>query len=68
MSGYLCVVELQGVVGGERHVEAPGQVLGQGVAMVVEEERVVAEGGHGDAHLRQVVQVLQYRHLHTEEK
>ena len=53
-------VELQGVVGGQRHDEAPGQVLRQGVTVVAEEQAVVAKGRHGDANLSQVVQVLQH--------
>ena len=56
-------VELQGVVGGQGHDEAPGQVLRQGVTVVAEEQAVVAEGRHGDANLGQVVQVLQHRGL-----
>jgi hypothetical protein len=35
------------------------EVLGEGVLVEVQEELVVAERGHGDAHLGQVVQVLQ---------
>ena len=56
-------VELQGVVCGQGDREAPGQVLQEGVAVVAEEQAVVAERGHGDAHLGQVVQVLQHGSL-----
>ncbi len=56
-------MELQRVIGGQRHHEAPGQVLGQRISMVTEEKAVVAEWGHGDADLSQVIQILQYRSL-----
>ena len=65
-SPYLGEVELQRVVGGERHHEPPGEKLWQWVTMVVEEERVVAEWRHGDADLCQVEEVLQHGRLqHT---
>jgi hypothetical protein len=35
------------------------EVLGEGVLVEVQEEFVVAERGHGNAHLGEVVQVLQ---------
>lgn len=57
---HLGEVELEGVIGGEGDHEPPREVLGQGVAVVAEEEAVVAQRGHGDADLRQVVQVLQH--------
>ena len=44
-------VELQGIICGQGNVEAAVEVLQQRVAVVVEEEGVVAEGGHGDANL-----------------
>ena len=56
-------MELERIVGGEGDEEAPGEVLGEGVAVVGEEEGVVAEGRHGYANLCQVVQVLQHRDL-----
>lgn len=56
-------MELQGVVGGQRHHEASGQVLWQRVSVVAQEQAVIAEWGHGDADLSQVVQVLQYGSL-----
>lgn len=56
-------MELQWVISGQRHHEAPGQVLGQRISMVTEEKAVVAEWGHGNADLSQVIQILQYRSL-----
>lgn len=56
-------MELQGIVRGQRDHEAAGQVLGERVPVVAEEEAVVAERGHGDANLGQVIQVLQDRGL-----
>ena len=44
-------VELEGVVGGDGDVEASGKVVRQGGAVVGQEEGVVAERAHGDAHL-----------------
>jgi len=58
-------VDLERVVGGQRDEQAACEELGQRVAVVVEEQRVVAERGHRDAHLGQVVQVLQHRRLDT---
>lgn len=56
-------VELEGIVSGQRHHEASGQVLWQWVAMVTEEQAVVTQRGHGDANLSQVVEILQHRGL-----
>jgi len=56
-------VELQRVISGQRHHEASGQVLRERISMVTEEEAVVAERGHGNADLSQVIQILQYRSL-----
>ena len=56
-------MELQGVVSGQRDVESPAEVVGKRAAVVVQEEVVVAQWGHGDAHLSQVVQVLHTRYL-----
>lgn len=61
-------VKLQGVISGQGDHEAPGQVLRQRVAVVAEEEAVVAERGHGNADLGQVVQVLQNRGLKAKGK
>ena len=44
-------MELQRVVRGERDEEASAEVLGQRTAVVVQEEVVVAQRRHGDAHL-----------------
>ena len=43
---------LQGVVGGEADGEAAGKEGGEGVAVVVQEERVVGERGHAEPDLR----------------
>lgn len=59
----LGVVELHGIVGGQRHTQAFVQKLSQWVLRVLEEEAVVAQRGHGDRDLGQVVQVLQHRTL-----
>ena len=56
-------MKLQGVVCRQRDVESARKVVGQGVSVVVEEQGVVAEGGHGYANLCQIVQVLQNGHL-----
>lgn len=56
-------VKLQWIICGQRDHEASGQILWQRVAMVAEEQAVIAEGGHGDAYLGQVVQILQHRSL-----
>lgn len=55
----LSVVELHGVVGRQRHTQALLQKLPQGVLGVLQEQAVVAQGGHGDRDLGQVVEVLQ---------
>ena len=47
------------VVGAERDVEALLEVLRKGILIVVQEELVVGQRRHGDAHLREVVEVLQ---------
>lgn len=57
-------VELERVVGGERDMESPAEVLGEGAAVIVQEQMVVAEWRHGHTHLGQVVQVLDARNLH----
>ena len=65
-NGHLGEVELQGVICRQADTQSPRQVLGQRVAVVVEEEGVVAEGRHGDSNLRQIVQVLQHRNLQAQ--
>lgn len=59
-------VKLQRVVCGQRDHEASGQVLRQRVAVVAEEQAVIAERGHGDAYLSQVIQILQHRSLEVQ--
>ncbi len=49
--------------GGEGNVEADLEELWERVAVVVEEERVVAEWRHGDADLGEVVKVLHHGDL-----
>ena len=44
-------MELQRVVCGEGDVEAPAEVLGEGTAVVVQEEVVVAQRRHGNTDL-----------------
>lgn len=56
-------VKLQRVVCGQRDHEASGQVFRQRVTMVAEEQAVIAERGHCDAYLGQIVQILQHRSL-----
>lgn len=56
-------VELERIVGGQRHHESSGQILRQGVAVVAQEQAVVAQRRHGDANLSQVIKVLQDRGL-----
>ena len=49
--GLLGEVELEGVVGGDGDVEASGEVVRQGRAVVRKEEGVVAQWGHCNTHL-----------------
>lgn len=51
-SPYLGEMKLKRVVRGQWHAETSGVELWEGVTMVVQEEGVVAEGGHGDTDLR----------------
>lgn len=62
-STHLCVVELHGVVSGQRHTQAFVQEFSEGILGVFQEEAVVAERRHGNWHLGQVVEVLQNRAL-----
>lgn len=50
--GLLGEVDHERIVGGEGHVEAAGEEGGEGVLVVVQEEGVVAQGGHGQANLK----------------
>lgn len=56
---YLGVMELHGVICGQRHQQAFVQELSERVLGVFQEQAVVAEWRHGDWNLSQVVQVLQ---------
>ena len=56
-------VELERVIGGERHKKTTGKEFSERISVVVEEERVVAEWRHGNTDLGQVIEVLEYRHL-----
>lgn len=64
---YLGKVELQRVIGTQCDAESSGQELWQRVAVVVEEQRIVRQRGHGDVDLCQVVQVLENWHLENKE-
>lgn len=48
-------VELQRIVGAQRHAEAARQILGQRIAVVVQEQGIVGQRRHGDANLGQIV-------------
>lgn len=56
----LGVVELHGVVRGQRHTQAFVEELSERVLVVLKEQAVVTERRHGDGHLAQVIQVLQH--------
>lgn len=56
-------VELERIVSGQRDHESSGQILWQRVAVVAQEQAVVAQRRHGNANLSQVVKVLQDRGL-----
>lgn len=58
-------MELEGIISGEGYEEATGKVLWKGTAVVVQEQRVVAQWRHSNTYLGQVVQVLQCWHLGT---
>lgn len=68
MSSDLGVVELHGVVGGQRHHQSFLVELKQRVLGIFQEQAVVAEWGHGDWDLGQDVQVLQYRALFVKDR
>lgn len=63
VSVYLGVVELHGIICGQGHTQAFVQELFERIFGVFQEQAVVAEGGHCNGHLGQVVQVLQHRAL-----
>lgn len=56
-----CVVELQGVVRRQTNIHATSEETWEGIPVVKQEQRVVAERGKGDSYLRQIVQILQHR-------
>lgn len=62
----LSVVELHGVVSGQRDHQAFLVKLQQGILGILQEQAVVAERGHSDGDLGQEVQVLQHRTLVVE--
>lgn len=64
---HLGVMELHRVVCGQGHGQAFVQELSERVLGVFQEQAVVAEWGHGDWNLSQVVQVLQNWALWEEE-
>lgn len=66
-AAYLGVVELHGVVGGQRDHQALLMKLQQGILVVLQEQTVVAQRRHGNGHLSQVIQVLQDWTLRTHE-
>lgn len=56
----LGVVELHGVIGGQRHHQAFLMELKQRVLGILKEQAIVAQWGHGDRDLGQDIQVLQH--------
>lgn len=60
MCSDLGVVELHGVVGGQRNHQAFLVELQQGVLGIFQEQAIVAERGHGNGNLGNEVQVLQH--------
>ena len=65
---HLGIVELEGIICGEGYQEAPGKVVWEGIAVVVQKQGVVAQWRHGHAHLGQVVKVLHCGHLDVTEQ
>lgn len=56
---YFGVMELHGIVCGQRHAQSFVQEFSERVLGVFQEQAVVAEWRHGDWNLSQVIQVLQ---------
>lgn len=56
-------MELQWIISTETDTQPAGEVLGQWITVVVQEQAVVTQRRHGNTDLCQVVQILQYRHL-----
>ena len=65
---HLGIVELEGIICGEGYQEAPGEVVREGVAVVIQKQGVVAQWRHGHAHLGQVVEVLHCGYLDVTEQ
>lgn len=60
---HLSVVELHGVVGGERNMQSLVQEFPQRVFGIFKEQAVVAKRRHGNGDLSKVVEILQHRTL-----
>lgn len=60
-------MELERVIGAQSDPETTREEIWKRVAVVVEEQRVVWEGRHGNEYLRQIVDVLEHRVLWTTE-
>ena len=60
-------MELEGIICGERHQEAPAKVVWERIAVVVQKQGVVAQRRHGNTHLGQIVEVLHCGHLDVTE-
>ena len=61
-------MELEGIICGEGYEEAPGKVVWERIAVVVQKQGVVAQWRHGNAHLGEVVEVLHCGHLDMTEQ
>lgn len=64
---FLRVVELHGVIGGERNMQPLVQKFPQRVFGIFEEQAVVAKRRHGNGDLSKVVEILQHRTLLEEQ-
>ena len=60
-------MELEGIICGEGHQEAPAKVVWERIAVVVQKQGVVAQRRHGNTHLGQIVEVLHCGHLDVTE-
>ena len=56
-------MELKRIISTQTDIESAMEEGREGVALVVEEKRVVGQRRHGNTHLRQVEQVLKRWHL-----
>lgn len=59
LTAYLGVVELHGVISGQRHHQALLLELQQWILVILQEKTVVAKRRHGNGELGQEVQILQ---------